>query len=221
MCEQSRTPVPKRKHLYIPDQLCKKRWRPRDRTRERERALLKPSEDEKREATGMKPRPLPDRSSITSTKPASSHGSPPGVCVFLTPRVNSTETARDRTDRERDYTYVCLTWPYNLTFGTTISNRLPFSLLPLDTHGFIYTHTYSAEHIWFCFANSVANDLTTPYKACLVPLILSWEMKTHTENPRWLCCVWSDGMTGGDGRDNEGNIDGEKGGKRWPSWRNN
>lgn len=71
------------------------------------------------------------------------------------------------------------------------------SQLPLDTHGFTYTyanthihfryrpvhkctHTHTA-HIWFCFTNGVASDLTTPYKACLVPLILSWRMRAHTK----------------------------------------
>lgn len=43
-----------------------------------------------------------------------------------------------------------------------------------------HTHTHTA-HIWFCFTNGVASDLTTPYKACLVPLILSWRMRAHTK----------------------------------------
>lgn len=36
-------------------------------------------------------------------------------------------------------------------------------------------------HIWFCFSNSVANDLTSPYKACLVPL-----SSRKKEHPRML-----------------------------------
>lgn len=89
------------------------------------------------------------------------------------------------------------------------------SQLPLDTHGFTYTyanthihfryrpvhkhtHTHTA-HIWFCFTNGVASDLTTPYKACLVPLILSWRMRAHTKTHTHTALIdytaWAEGMT--------------------------
>lgn len=165
-----------------------------DRETERESSAMRnPSQDEKRTAAAQNSTP----SAIIQTScPQSAVKSQlPARCVRCS-HLHSTQERQQEVEQRGTTTYVCLTRPYNLTFSTSISNRLPFSLLPLDTHGFIYTHAYSNEHIWFCFANSVANDLTTPYKVCLVPLILSWKMKTHTHRKSSLaslCLVrWDD-----------------------------
>lgn len=58
----------------------------------------------------------------------------------------------------------------------------------------------------------MANDLTAPYKACLVPLILSRKMKTHTESHH---CVRSDWMTGGAARKKVWRKYGDRKGKKY------